>query len=146
MIFGLQEMTMKNFLRDLEYKAARFMYGRYGADELSRACLIAAGLMLIASVLLKLPILNLIGLVLLIWTEFRMYSKNIAKRRAERQAYLNLKYRTQRPFRVMKLNRTEKEYKHFACPQCGRIVRVPKGHGRITVTCRQCGKSFEGRS
>ena len=146
MIFGLQEMTMKNFLRDLEYKAARFMYGRYGADELSRACLIAAGLMLIASVLLKLPILNLIGLVLLIWTEFRMYSKNIAKRRAELQAYLNLKYRTQRPFRVMKLNRTEKEYKHFACPQCGRIVRVPRGHGRITVTCRQCGKSFEGRS
>lgn len=146
MIFGLQEMTMKNFLKDLEYKAARFMYGRYGADELSRACLIAAGLMLIASVLLKLPILNLIGLVLLIWTEFRMYSKNIAKRRAELQAYLNLKYRTQRPFRVMKLNRTEKEYKHFACPQCGRIVRVPRGHGRITVTCRQCGKSFEGRS
>ena len=90
MIFGLQEMTMKNFLKDLEYKAARFMYGRYGADELSRACLIAAGLMLIASVLLKLPILNLIGLVLLIWTEFRMYSKNIAKRRAELQAYLNL--------------------------------------------------------
>lgn len=146
MIFGLQEMTMKNFLRDLEYKAARFMYGRYGADELSRACLIAAGLMLIASGLLKLPVLNLIGLVLLIWTEFRMYSKNIAKRRAELQAYLNLKYRTQRPFRVMKLNRTEKEYKHFACPQCGRIVRVPRGHGRITVTCRQCGKSFEGRS
>lgn len=146
MIFGLQEMTMKNFLRDLEYKAARFMYSRYGADELSRACLIAAGLMLIASGLLKLPVLNLIGLVLLIWTEFRMYSKNIAKRRAELQAYLNLKYRTQRPFRVMKLNRTEKEYKHFACPQCGRIVRVPRGHGRITVTCRQCGKSFEGRS
>ena len=122
------------------------MYGRYGADELSRACLVAAGLMLIASVLLKLPVLNLIGRVLLIWTEFRMYSKNIAKRRAERQAYLNLKYRTQRPFRVMKLNRTEKEYKHFPCPQCGRIVRVPRGHGRITVTCRQCGKSFEGRS
>ena len=146
MIFGLQENDMKNFLKDLEYKAARFMYGRYGADELSRACLIAAGLMLIASLLLKMPLLNAVGLILLIWTEFRMYSRNTAKRRAERQAYLNLKYRTQRPFRVMKLNRTEKEYKHFACPQCGRIVRVPRGHGRITVTCRQCGKSFEGRS
>ena len=137
---------MKNFLKDLEYKAARFMYGRYGADELSRACLITAGILLIASLLLKSPWLNALGLILLIWTEYRMYSRNITKRRAERQAYLNLKYRVQRPFRVMKLNRTEKEYKHFACPQCGRIVRVPRGHGRITVTCRQCGKSFEGRS
>ncbi len=133
-------------MRDLEYKAARFMYGRYGADELSRACLIAVAVLLAASVLLKMPVLNLGGMIILLWTQFRMYSKNITKRRAERQAYLNLKYSIQRPFRVMKLNRTEKEYRHFACPQCGRIVRVPRGHGRITVTCRQCGRSFDRRS
>ncbi|MEG1066114.1 MAG: hypothetical protein RSD85_01035, partial [Erysipelotrichaceae bacterium] len=39
-----------------------------------------------------------------------------------------------------------KDYKYFKCPQCKKNVRVPKGHGNITITCPQCGTKFDKKS
>ena len=32
-----------------------------------------------------------------------------------------------------------KEYKIFQCKSCGRKIRVPRGKGKIEVTCPVCG-------
>lgn len=39
-----------------------------------------------------------------------------------------------------------KAYKVFACPTCKQKQRVPRGKGRIRITCKQCGAKFEGRT
>ena len=38
---------------------------------------------------------------------------------------------------------TVPEYKYCSCPECARSLRVPKGKGRIRVTCPECGTKFE---
>ena len=39
-----------------------------------------------------------------------------------------------------------KQYKYFLCPQCTQRLRVPRGKGRLRVTCTRCGNKFEIRS
>lgn len=39
-----------------------------------------------------------------------------------------------------------KQYKYLICPQCTQRLRVPRGKGRIRVTCTRCGNVFEAKS
>lgn len=39
---------------------------------------------------------------------------------------------------------TDSQYCIFVCPSCGQKIRIPKGHGKIMIHCRKCGKEFEG--
>ena len=46
----------------------------------------------------------------------------------------------------MELRRTmaqDKDHRYFKCPNCGQQLRVPKGKGKLNITCRNCGVSFE---
>ena len=48
--------------------------------------------------------------------------------------------------RMRRTIRRDKEHRYFKCPNCGQYLRVPRGKGKITVNCRNCGASFEERS
>lgn len=39
-----------------------------------------------------------------------------------------------------------RQYKYFVCPQCAQRLRVPRGKGRLRVTCTRCGNRFEVKS
>ena len=39
-----------------------------------------------------------------------------------------------------------KQYKYFICPQCTQRLRVPRGKGKLRVTCTRCGNKFETKS
>lgn len=39
-----------------------------------------------------------------------------------------------------------KQYKYFICPQCTQRLRVPRGKGKLRVTCTRCGNVFETKS
>lgn len=39
-----------------------------------------------------------------------------------------------------------KQYKYFICPQCAKRLRVPRGKGKIRVTCTHCGNVFMMKS
>ena len=34
----------------------------------------------------------------------------------------------------------------FKCPNCGQKIRIPRGHGKVSVHCRKCGHDFIGRT
>ena len=73
-----------------------------------------------------------------------MFSRNIAKRRAENELYLqkSAKLRTElRQARVRFRNR--KQYKYFKCPQCRTRMRLTRGCGEKTVTCPHCKNTFQ---
>ena len=72
---------------------------------------------------------------------------NVSKRYEENQRYLNAKYRA-----VVKKNNLKKRwaqrstYRFFKCPQCKQTVRVPKGRGKICITCPKCKTEFIKKS
>lgn len=131
-------------------RIARFMYGRYGMDPLGRFLLIAALVLLVASMFFGSVanlVLWLLGLAALVWCYVRALSRRYDKRRAENDKYLRAKGAVTRWFSSVKTRWTQrKEYRFFRCPSCHALLRVPKGKGRIQLTCRKCGNRFERKS
>ena len=81
-----------------------------------------------------------------LWDLFRMFSRRIDRRRAENARFLALAGPAIRWLRMRRTIRRDKEHRYFKCPNCGQYLRVPRGKGKITVNCRNCGASFEERS
>ena len=124
----------------------RFMYGRYGNDQLN-TCMMGAYLaLLILSALSGWRIANHLSLVLAVLILFRMLSRNYAARRRENQKFQQLTAPLVRRSRLWRTILRDKEHRYFKCQNCGQYLRVPKGKGKITVTCRGCGASFNERS
>ena len=131
-------------------KLYRFMYGRYGSDELSKAMLIA---MVVCAVLTWFTggivdrILTGAMWVLLFYSYYRMFSKNHAKRWAENQKYLSFKNRILgRINRQKNYTQQKKTHRIYACPGCKQKIRVPKGKGKIQISCPKCKTKFIKRT
>ena len=128
-------------------KLQRFMTGRYGADELGRTLNIVVLVSLVVSMFSGLlPVLSVFywfGIALMIYNCFRMFSKNVSKRYEENQRYLSRRYKA-----VVKRDEWKKRfaqrdtYRFFKCPGCRQRVRVPKGRGKICITCPKCRREF----
>lgn len=134
----------------MKQKLIQFMYGRNGVDLFSRF-LTYVGLVLI---LLQLIFRGVVGricwylaLAVLIYAYFRIFSKNLAKRRAENAKYYQYRMKALNGFRDWKDRRRQsRDYKFFRCPSCRAMLRVPRGKGKIRVTCRKCGTAFERKT
>ncbi len=126
------------------------MYGRYGMDPFSRFLVIAALVFLVLSMFfggVVSSVFWLAGLLALIYSYVRAFSKNFEKRRSENNWYLKKQNAVKRWFRSWKDRWSQrKDYKFFRCPSCKSLLRVPKGKGRIQLSCRQCGHRFERKS
>ena len=92
-------------------------------------------------------VLWLLALIFLIFCYFRIFSRNIPRRRAENQRFLTLiAPLTRLRVRYREKKRQKNLYCFFKCPQCGTVLRVPKGKGHIRITCKCCGHVFERNS
>lgn len=134
---------MRNWLQ-------RVMAGRYGVDEYSRFLNIVALVSLVLSILFNNGLsvfFWLLAIISLVWTYFRMFSRNTYKRRAENNAYLTFRYNMTRKLSGLKQRMQQKRYYRFyKCPKCGITTRVPKGKGKIRITCPKCGEIFQRKS
>ena len=78
---------------------------------------------------------------------FRMFSRNIYKRQQENAVYMQLRQGAFRWFRSLRDRwKQRKEYKFFRCPSCHALLRVPRGKGKLLLTCRKCGNRFERKT
>ena len=128
---------MKRWLQRLGEKMQVWMYGRYGYDELSHFLSVTALICLLISMFVSL--LYPIALILLIWSMFRIFSRNIEKRLKEREAYLKYAGKVKRSFKLRKdMWRDRKTHRYYKCPNCKNWLRVPKGKGQIEITCPVC--------
>ena len=123
----------------------QFMYGRYGGNDALNMVLILSGavIMLILSLFFyRVPFIRFIGSVPYILAVLRALSKNISARAEENRRFLQ----KTAPLRMKlfnKINRLkDKEHKYFSCPGCKRTLRVPKGRGRIKISCPHCSREF----
>ena len=119
----------------------RFMSGRYGSDAFGNFLCVVSLICLVLG--LFVGIFYYIGLALLIYTYFRMLSRNVSKRYAENQMFLQKSAGVRARFaRVKQRFALRKTYRYFSCPRCKQQIRVPKGRGRISITCPKCGTQF----
>ncbi len=131
-----------------------FMQGRNGADHFSMA-LLWTGLILyllgsIFGAVQGIVIFPLLGMLLstlgfaaYVYCIFRMFSRNVDKRRAENRRYLAFSEKKRTERRQAKVRfQNRKKYKYFRCPSCKAWLRLPRGKGVVTITCSRCHTSF----
>ena len=112
-----------------------FMLGRYGADKLNMAILSAGVLLSLLALFTRNALLDgsftILAYGLMLWAIFRMLSRNTYKRYQENRKYLRFLERIK-----------DREHRYFECPRCRQSVRVPRGKGKISITCPKCKENF----
>lgn len=130
-------------------RLARFMAGRNGNDQLNIFLLIVDVVLIVLSAVWKSAsgVLYPLVLALLVYIYFRMFSRNVYKRREENGKYMRLKYKVDAALRLRKERWVQrKDYKFFTCPSCRTSLRVPRHRGKVKIVCRKCGTSFFGKT
>ena len=138
----------------MKQKLINFFSGRNGADTISKTVLWVAVLSVVVSWLnagvangIISAIFWLLALVMIIYSYWRILSRNIYKRKAENDRFLAATEGIRSRFRGLKIRMTQsKEYKFFKCPSCGTVLRVPRGKGKVQITCKKCGDRFSGKT
>ena len=142
------------FFQRIGNAMARFMYGRNGMDQLNRALLTAylvlfALQMLTAGILRSVMLTRIVDLLLwvvMILVMFRMFSRNLPKRRKENQKWVSWWYQVRSRNSGARARHADKDHKYFTCKSCGAICRVPVGKGKIIITCPKCGGKIEAKT
>lgn len=133
----------------MKEKFMRFMQGRNGVDQFSRFTM---GVALVAIVLTLFTgtrsgigtFLDLFGMAAIVYTYFRIFSKNISKRYQENQKYLqySAKFRV-RVDKEKQILRQRKDYHIYTCPGCGQKIRIPRGSfKKVEIECPKCHTKF----
>jgi len=119
------------------------MIGRYGPDQLYMACLIAAVILALLAAIFGWWVLRVLSYLFLIYALFRMLSRNVYKRRKENDRFLRYWWpvRTKITGFIRRI-KSSKTHAFFKCPACKNRLRVPKGKGKIQITCPKCGERF----
>lgn len=122
-----------------------FMYGRYGLDQFGNFLFVLYIILAVLSFIYAPFMILCYGVI--IYSFFRMFSKQYAKRRIENEWYLNhtvgIRKFINRQKNKWKYRQT---HKYLKCPHCHQYLRVPKGKGEITVTCPSCHQQFDKRT
>ena len=128
-------------------KLRQFMIGRYGTDGLNQFLSIASLVLLLIAIISRVSLFTYLGAALLIFYYYRTFSRNISKRTEENYKFYTLKDRVDNKFKGWKEQwANRKVYHYYRCPQCRQKLRVPRGRGRIQISCPRCGTQFIKKS
>lgn len=131
-----------NWFRQVRMKLAvglrRFMTGRYGTDKLNTLILTAGLIVCLVGVFVNGSaslFCTVVSYGLMIWAICRTFSRNTYKRYQENRKYLMLLERLK-----------DRQHRYFTCPKCRQTVRVPRGKGKVAITCPRCKERFIKKS
>ena len=120
-----------NFVNSIQ----RMMMGRYGHDRLNVALLVVGLIMTVVSMFVRIRLVvlvtTLLSYVFLILALIRCFSRNTYKRYNENRRFLLLVDRLK-----------DRNNRYYSCPKCRQTVRVPRGKGKIAITCPKCREKF----
>jgi uncharacterized paraquat-inducible protein A len=121
------------------------MTDRNGLDKLSISLIILA--LVINAFSQFFPLMILFSLIIMIFAIWRVFSKNLVKRRKENYRFTRILGDIKDSFAKWQFHRQQsKQYKFFNCPGCKSKLRVPRGKGKISITCPRCGLKFSKKS
>lgn len=124
----------------------RFMMGRYGGDQLSIVLLILSFLLSMLAKLTNFPLFAIISYLPLGFCLYRMFSKDIEKRRMENYKFAIWMSPVYSWFKQVQSRVKDRNHRYYKCPNCKIRLRVPKGKGAIIITCPKCKTKFEKKT
>lgn len=127
-------------------KFQKFMYGRYGVDELYKFLMYTYILLVIINLFIKSNIITIIELIIFIVMFYRFFSKKIYKRSTENVKFLKVRDSLLKPFYILKRNyRDRHECIYKKCKHCKKLLKlpIPESIGIKTVKCPKCKKLFK---
>ena len=132
----------RNWFRQFRMNMAmgfrHFMTGRYGTDKLNSVILTTGLIVCLVGVFVGgafSGLFTIISYSLMFWALFRTFSRNTYKRYQENRKFM------------MFLDRVkDREHRYFSCPKCEQTVRVPRGKGKVAITCPRCKERFIKKS
>lgn len=133
-------------------KFEKFMRGRYGVDQLNKFLMGLALALIVIAIFIPgrnslASLLDTAGLLLIVYAYYRIFSRDVSKRYQENQKFLakteNIRRRLRREKNIMT---QRKEYHIYTCPQCKQKIRIPRGKGKIEISCPKCGTKFVKKS
>ena len=131
----------------LKDRFIRFMYGRYGVDSFGKFTIWGSLILMLIAGWTHRGILSWLAWAGIIYSYFRMFSKNTYKRAAENQKYLQMTRGIRTFFYRQRNMITQRKTHHsYKCPSCKQKIRVPKGKGKIEIRCPKCNTRFIKRS
>lgn len=136
---------MKKLIENLKIWLENWQQSRYGMDEFSNLLLCVSAALVSGSILLRkftvYPLIILLAAAPGIWAIARCLSRNISGRRQENNSYLKFKDEIAYQISLRKKTREiRRSYRYFTCKDCKCRYRVPRGRGKIQITCPNCGK------
>lgn len=124
-------------------KIQRFMIGRYGVDALGKFLLGAVVVLWAINLFANSRIIYSWALLLMVYAYYRMFSRNTTKRYQENVKFLQIKNKLISRFQSEKSQLKQRKTHHiYRCPTCKQKIRIPRGKGRICITCPKCKTEF----
>ena len=130
----------------MKEKFIRFMQGRYGVDNLNTHALWLVIILLIINMFVGNMFISILSYALWFIVIYRTFSRQVYKRYAENEKYLKTIQPVTQFFNLQKKRISDRQHKYYRCPKCKQMVRLPKGKGKIVVTCPKCQNKFEKRT
>ena len=131
----------------MRQKIMNFMRGRYGIDQFSNFLMGLGCALVFITIFIKSSLLYFLGMASFIYSYVRILSRDYQKRYRQNQKFLEKTAGIRVFFRKEKSKMgIRKTHRIFRCPECGQNVKVPKGKGKIAVTCPKCRCEFIKRS
>ena len=133
-------------MNGLRERFQRFMVGRYGHDSLNQSMAVAALVLMILGMFGP-RLFSWLAMALLVAVYFRMFSRNIPARSQENAKYYYLRTQVQKRLAQYKTRWAQRKYyRYYRCPHCHQQLRVPRGRGKIEITCPKCHTEFVKKS
>ncbi|MCR4694462.1 MAG: hypothetical protein K5773_03960 [Pseudobutyrivibrio sp.] len=141
-------------MNNFRFRLAQFFAGRTGVDAIGRTATVTALILMLVTMITGSNIAYLLAMACLVYSIWRMFSKNYQKRYAENQRFLTKTAGIREFFRKnfvklknlpakIKYDRQQRKiYSIFYCPSCKQKLRAPRGRGKIQVTCSRCHTQF----
>lgn len=131
-------------MNKLVSKLYKFLYGRYGIDELYKFSIVLYFILVIINLFLKSAIIEAIELLLFIIILYRSLSKNKKARKKENDKYLHIKNKISKKINLIKKRWNDRNtHMYKKCPKCKTILRLPLKKGNHTVKCPECKNRFQ---
>jgi hypothetical protein len=124
-----------------------FMVGRYGFDQFTRALVICSLILSVITSITRISGLFILAYIPFFYALFRSFSRDIQKRSQENMAFMRFTSNLKGKWNHLKLWLVgTKTHKYFTCSKCKQTIRVPRGKGKIVITCPKCKTEFARRT
>lgn len=130
-------------MEKFKQKLQIFMMGRYGIDDFYKFLCAFYLILIVVNIFARSLGVHIAIWILLVYSVYRILSKNIAARQKENATYLIVKNKVIKFFKSIKTRLKDKDHLYRKCPHCKATLRFPRKKGKHNAICPKCKKELK---